>query len=40
MGREIQVLVGMSCFAMYANSNVSRSSYCASCVKDAMVWRF
>ena len=33
MGREIQVLVGMSCFAMYANSNVSRSFYCASCVK-------
>ena len=33
MRREIQVLVGMSCFAMYANSNVSRSFYCAACVK-------
>ena len=26
MGREIQVLVGMSCFAMYANSNSNSNS--------------
>ena len=35
MRREIQVLVGMimSCFAMYANSSVFLSFYCAACVK-------